>query len=78
MSKNDIYGDIINLPYRKSARHPQMPLRDRAAQFAPFAALSGYGESIEETGLEAEEDVLNEVEHIPDEDYAEHGQDEPL
>lgn len=43
------YRDIINLPYQKSKKHPPMPMRDRAAQFAPFAALSGYEEAIAET-----------------------------
>jgi hypothetical protein len=35
----DMYHDIINLPHHRSARHPHMPIMDRAAQFAPFAAL---------------------------------------
>ena len=35
------YDDIIHLPHHVSRNHPQMPLRDRAAQFAPFAALTG-------------------------------------
>ena len=43
------YEDIINLPHHVSRRRPQMPMRNRAAQFAPFAALSGYGEAIDET-----------------------------
>lgn len=41
------YDDIINLPHHVSSRHPQMPRTQRAAQFAPFAALVTYGESIE-------------------------------
>jgi hypothetical protein len=43
------YQDIINLPHPVSTKHPQMPLKDRAAQFAPFAALSGHGEVIRQT-----------------------------
>lgn len=43
------YEDIIDLPHHVSARHPQMPLPNRAAQFAPFAALSGHDEAIKET-----------------------------
>ena len=43
------YDDIISLPHHVSLTRPQMPLRDRAAQFAPFAALTGYGEAIDET-----------------------------
>ena len=36
------YDDIINLPHPTSAKHPRMPLSDRAAQFAPFAAPVSY------------------------------------
>lgn len=43
------YRDIIDLPHRVSATRPQMPLRDRAAQFSPFAALTGYEDVICET-----------------------------
>ena len=43
------YDDIINLPHHVSGTHPQMPVEDRAAQFAPFAALTGYGAAIKET-----------------------------
>ena len=43
------YDDIIDLPHHTSPRHPRMPARDRAAQFAPFSALTGYGEVIDET-----------------------------
>ncbi|MBE6372242.1 MAG: YolD-like family protein [Lentisphaerae bacterium] len=39
----------INLPHHVSRNHPQMPLRDRAAQFAPFAALTGYEAAVGET-----------------------------
>lgn len=40
------YDDIINLPHHVSKNHPQMSLENRAAQFAPFAALVGYAEAI--------------------------------
>lgn len=43
------YDDIINLPHHVSQRHPQMPMETRAAQFAPFAALSGYEDVVNET-----------------------------
>lgn len=43
------YDDIINLPRPISQRHPRMPIIDRAAQFAPFQALTGYGDAIRET-----------------------------
>ncbi len=49
------YEDIVNLPHHVSRSRPQMPLRDRAAQFAPFAALTGYGEAIDETARWTEE-----------------------
>ncbi len=45
---NGPYDDIINCPHPVSANHPQMPVADRAAQFAPFAAVTGYGEMIRE------------------------------
>lgn len=43
------YDDIIHLSHPISARHPRMPMIDRAAQFTPFQALTGYGEAIQET-----------------------------
>lgn len=43
------YDDIIGLPHPTSTKHPRMPLSDRAAQFSPFAALSGHGAAIAET-----------------------------
>ncbi len=45
----DNYDDIINLPHHVSKRHPQMSMWNRAAQFAPFAAMSGYDEAIMES-----------------------------
>ena len=46
---NNDYDDIINLPHHVSKRHPQMSMWNRAAQFAPFAALTGYEDAIKET-----------------------------
>ena len=43
------YDDIINLPHRVSASHPNMSALDRAAQFSPFAALTGYEDAVKET-----------------------------
>lgn len=48
-SKNGAYDDIIDLPHHVSTSRPQMSRLDRAAQFAPFAALTGYGAAIKET-----------------------------
>lgn len=42
------YEDMINLPRHTSASHPHMSLHDRAAQFSPFAALTGYSAAITE------------------------------
>lgn len=44
------YIDIINMPHHVSKNHPHMSKYERAAQFAPFAALSGYEDIIEEEG----------------------------
>lgn len=43
------YDDIINLPHHISSIHPQMSMHDRAAQFSPFAALTGYDRAIKES-----------------------------
>ena len=43
------YDDIIMLPHHVSKKHPQMPLLNRAAQFSPFAALTGHDAAIQET-----------------------------
>lgn len=43
------YDDIIDMPHHVSEKHPQMPMIDRAAQFSPFAALTGYDAAIVET-----------------------------
>lgn len=43
------YDDIINLPHPTSERHPRMPMAARAAQFSPFAALTGYEDAVHET-----------------------------
>ena len=50
MNDSHQYDDIIALPHHVSETHPHMPLIDRAAQFSPFAALTGFEEEIEETG----------------------------
>lgn len=61
------YDDIINLPHHVSKNHPLMSLYQRAAQFAPFAALSGYKEAIREAHIKMEEEVRQrntQVQHI--------------
>lgn len=60
---SNCYDDIINLPHHVSALRPHMPLSDRAAQFSPFAALTGYESAVKETArltdrkLEIDEDT---------------------
>ena len=48
MNRN--YDDIIGLPHPEPQTHPRMPLHDWAAQFSPFAALTGHSAAIAETG----------------------------
>ena len=63
------YDDIIGLPHHTSAKHPRMSILDRAAQFAPFSALSGYGVALAETARLTEqrinltEEELLELDH---------------
>ena len=49
------YDDIINLPHHVSATRPQMPMIDRAAQFQPFRALTGYEDAAQETARQTDE-----------------------
>ena len=51
------YDDIINLPHHQSRERAHMSLHDRAAQFAPFAALTGHEEAIEETARLTDEKI---------------------
>ena len=49
MSKQSRYSDIIDLPHHQSIYRPHMTVYNRAAQFAPFAALVGYDEMVQDT-----------------------------
>lgn len=63
MSNN--YDEIIHLPHHVSKTRLPMPMSDRAAQFSPFAALTGYDAAIEETGRLTEDRIIldeNEIE----------------
>ncbi len=51
------YDDIINLPHHVSTKRPQMSMSDRAAQFSPFAALTGYSDAVEETSRLTDEKI---------------------
>ena len=59
------YDDIINLPHHVSKTRPQMSMLERAAQFAPFQALTGYGAAIQETARRTEDKI-----ELGDEDVA--------
>ena len=61
---NDKYTDMIYMPHPVSKKHPQMPILDRAAQFAPFAALTGYGAAIKEIERITEETPVLSQEQI--------------
>lgn len=57
------YDDIINMPHHISKKHPRMTLENRSAQFAPFAALTGYDDQIKETGRTTDRkiDITDEI-----------------
>lgn len=61
------YEDMLELPHHISRERPRMAMEERAAQFSPFAALTGYGDAIRETGrlterqLELEPDVKDRL-----------------
>lgn len=61
------YEDIINLPHHVSSKRPHMTMEGRAGQFAPFAALTGLDDQMDETGKKHEEGMLHrDVEEIED------------
>ncbi len=67
---NDRYKDMLFLSHPDSPRHPRMPLQDRAAQFSPFAALTGYEAALKETArltdrfIELDEDRKQEIDRL--------------
>lgn len=61
---NRKYNEIMGLPHHVSKTRPQMPMSDRAAQFAPFAALTGYDAAIKETGRLTDEKIELDVEAL--------------
>ncbi|MCC8136688.1 MAG: YolD-like family protein [Clostridiales bacterium] len=61
--KIEDYQDIINLPHHVSQKRPHMSMTDRAAQFSPFAALTGYDVAVKETARLTDQRMeLNEEE----------------
>lgn len=64
--KSERYDDIINLPWTGSKSLSRMPMEERAAQFAPFAALTGFGEVISAAAREHVINGENEITLIPE------------
>ena len=63
-SERFAYADIVDMPRHVSAVHPRMSISDRAAQFSPFAALTGYGDAVEETARYVEARPIPDEEQI--------------
>ena len=61
------YDDIKNPPHHVSPRHPRMSMYNRAAQFSPFAALTGYEKAIEEARKKQEAEVKRRNTPVEDE-----------
>ena len=57
------YDDIIDMPHHVSRDRPHMPIADRAAQFAPFAALTGHDAEVKKTQERVKLAIDNEIEH---------------
>ena len=65
---NDNYEDIIDMPHYVSPTRKQMTMIERAAQFSPFAALTGHQDAVKETERLNEESVEHEIEKLTIED----------
>lgn len=71
---NGPYDDMIDMPHHVSSVHPQMRMEERAAQFSPFAALTGYGAVIKETARQtaprlelsenSQEEIKRKLDHL--------------
>ena len=67
-----VYDDILHLARPQSKKHRPMPMEDRAAQFLPFAALTGYDAAVSETArltedrIEQEQPELSLLYYVPD------------
>lgn len=66
MKKTNKYDDIIDLPHHVSKKHPQMSAIDRAAQFSPFAALTGYESAVKVTEQQVEEEMKEDWVELTD------------
>lgn len=61
LKRTNKYDDIIDLPHHQSKTRSHMSIMDRAAQFAPFSALTGLEEEMDETARQSEEHFLNDT-----------------
>lgn len=61
--RNDNYDDIINMKHHVSKKHCRMAMKDRAAQFAPFADLTGYKDAIDEMARKVESSFNPELDN---------------
>ena len=59
------YSDMLDMPHHVSKRHPQMSLEKRAAQFAPFEALTGLEEKLDETARDNQQGIEDKEKGIP-------------
>lgn len=64
---NKKYEDMLDMEHHVSKKHPQMSMHDRAAQFSPFAALTGYDEAVDDT-VRADIDGKVDTEYMHDEE----------
>ncbi|MCR5546698.1 MAG: hypothetical protein K6F30_09530 [Lachnospiraceae bacterium] len=76
MQETNKYDDIINMEHHTSLKHPPMDAISRAAQFAPFKALTGLEDEIEDTSAQKTEDMLQTIQREVDSDYIEYLQKE--
>ncbi len=68
MAKRSIkdYQDILRLPRPVSTDRPHLTMQERAAQFSPFAALTGYDDAVKETARMSEEQLKQSEAYLPD------------
>jgi len=64
---NKKYEDMLDMEHHVSKKHPRMSMHDRAAQFSPFAALTGYDEAVDDT-VRADIDGKVDTEYMHDEE----------
>ena len=66
MKQSYSYEDIIDLPHHVSRVHAPMSMQNRAAQFSPFQALTGYDSAVKEAAHRFEDEVINSIDRVAD------------